>query len=234
MHDFLEWFRLEEAFSIIALACILTFVGGQMTEKHEIVGRKAAWMAALAFLLYLGAGIHFWGIGDQTETVLIAMRACLAAAVTYGIGRIVFAITQMIETRIKMWKVTRKVVLTSGPPEPEEEIIEVEPVIELPPAIPTTREDLAVRARQRYEEKLALLDLRLVHDVARRPLVGSPRHRQSLKVLRLGRGEEVVDGQLRGRCAGFVDAGARSVMTGDDRDENECGGTMHDDLRTCK
>ena len=58
-----------------------------------------------------------------------------------------------------MLKASRTVALRKDPePEPVEEIIEEEPMTELPPAIPTTREELAVRARQRYEERLALLD----------------------------------------------------------------------------
>ena len=87
-----------------------------------------------------------------------------------------------------------------------------------------------------HHDQLAPLDLRLVDDVAGGTLVGAPRQRQRLEVLRLGRGEEVLDGELRGRCARLVDAAAGSVVTGDSgqRDEDESGRTMHDDLRTCR
>ncbi len=160
MHAFLDWFRLDEFFPIVMIALILAFVGQQMTVKYAGIEQRAGWLSAAAFILYAGMGLRVWGIHDHTEVVLIAVRGMLASAVAFGIGSIGFAILFVLQTRFNELKQTLMKKNAVKPEPPPVEIIEIapEPIPVPPPPPPPTREELAAAAREKYEERLAVIN----------------------------------------------------------------------------
>ena len=167
MRDLLDWFRLEELPSIVILAVILTFTGGQMAAGYAGVERRAAWCSASAFLLYAGAAINAWGIADATQAAYIAIRSLLASAVAYGIGTIIFAIAFALRDYTEKWRLAQKPEPRDEPP--KELVFEKESVPEEkepPPPPPPTREQLAKQALMKYEERLSVIENSKLDDVA--------------------------------------------------------------------
>ena len=101
MNDFLEWFRLEEMFQILALATLLIFIGEQMVRPDSESYRRARYCTSAAFLLYAGMGIYAFGTASVTELLIIVVRAMLASGFAYGLALVTLGPAAFIIGRVK-------------------------------------------------------------------------------------------------------------------------------------
>lgn len=101
MYDFLDWFRLEELFPIVALAGLLAYIGGELATPDVETYRRARRVTAAVFLLYGGMGIYTWGAIAASDVFVIALRALLAAGMAYGLSLLTLAPLAFVIGKLK-------------------------------------------------------------------------------------------------------------------------------------
>ncbi len=104
MQQFLDWFRLEEVFSIVVLTMLLTHIGGKMMTADSETYQRARRLTAAVLLLYSGLAIWTWGVSSVTDLLIITLRASLAAGVTFGLALVLLTPAAFLIGRLKALK----------------------------------------------------------------------------------------------------------------------------------
>ncbi len=159
----LDWFGLEDWFSLLALAFILKFIGERMAGSNHAIRIRTRWFAAIGFLLYSGIAIDVWGLPNPSAVALFEVRALLASAVAYGVGLILFSIisglwsvvyNRLIASKAWFLKVHRLL-----PRLPKKKPAKVAPPPPPPPRPPPpTLEERTESAWNRYQRRLQLIE----------------------------------------------------------------------------
>ena len=118
MNDFLEWFRLEEMFQILALATLLIFIGEQLVRPDSETYRRARYFTSAVFLLYTGMGAYTFGPSSITELLIINIRALLACGLAYGLALVSFGPAAFIIRRVKAVTLNKTKPAVVEPPTP--------------------------------------------------------------------------------------------------------------------
>lgn len=154
MNALLDWFSAEEAPAAIVLAILLNFVGSLMKSDNRVVPWSRR-IAAGAFLLWTGLGIHADGIWSAGDCVVIILRAMLAGAIVHGLATTVLPAGALLYRELKPEMTVP--LPAENLPEPE-----LDPEPQPPPAPPPlplpTPEERAAEALARYEAKLTMIE----------------------------------------------------------------------------
>ncbi|MBI1313259.1 hypothetical protein GC176_18360 [bacterium] len=103
----LDLIQLEEFVPLVVLICLILFIVNKFTQPDTTSLRLSRWIAMWVFCLYAAIGIYALVPAGAGELLVIAVRGCLASAMSFAISLLVISSAMAIFGdplgRVKGW-----------------------------------------------------------------------------------------------------------------------------------